>query len=241
MASLKDKLVLETVLKRREQAEESYIYSNLEAERSLQDSKRKSKVPKLKSAASFIASSRNRQKSLNFLRSQQYRNRTHTDVQGGALLVVKIHVSVHADNQVKKALKAIGLARRYSAVLLQDTPQNAELVRIAEPFITYGPATEKTIESLVRKRGRIVQKGKETLLKDNVAIEDALGSQGIICLEDLVYELTHPSDHFEPARKLLRPFQLNSPLEKFKKTAYSKGGDYGFRGEAVNSLVESLN
>lgn len=241
MASLKDKLVLETVLKRREQAEESYIYSNLEAERSLQASKRQSKVPKFKSAASYIASTRNRRKSLNFLRSQQYRNKRHTDMQGNALLVIKIHVSVHADNHIKKAIKSLGLEKRYSAVIVQDTPENTELLAIVEPYVTYGPVSEQTLEALVRKRGRLVRKGKEMVLKDNGLIEEALGESGILCLEDLVYELTHPSQHFDTARRLLRPFQLNPPEEKFKKTAYSKGGDYGFRGNEINALAESLN
>jgi hypothetical protein len=48
-------------------------------------------------------------------------------------------------------------------------------------------------------------------LTDNEIIEKALGKHGIICIEDLIHEITTVGSHFKEASNFLWPFKLNNP------------------------------
>lgn len=75
----------------------------------------------------------------------------------------------------------------------------------------YRLPSRKLISELIYKRcfGRV--DGKRAAIKTNKIVEDNLGNDGIICLEDLVNELCGEGDNFDTVIKFLWPFKLNAP------------------------------
>lgn len=97
------------------------------------------------------------------------------------------------------------------------------------------------VNKLIRKRGKILKQGFEEALKDNNIVEDRLGEQGIICIEDLIHEISHGTELFSAASEFLCPFRLNiGERRKFKKLAFSRGGDFGYRKKKINKLIEIM-
>lgn len=45
------------------------------------------------------------------------------------------------------------------------------------------------ISTLIFKKGHMRKDGKVTPLKDNQIVEDLLGDQGMVCIEDIVHSL----------------------------------------------------
>ena len=85
------------------------------------------------------------------------------------------------------------------------------MLRLVEPFVTYGAPTLKTVRELVYKRGHGKVSGNRIRLTDNAIIEATLGQFGIICVEDLIHEIYTVGPHFKEASNFLWPFKLNNP------------------------------
>jgi large subunit ribosomal protein L7e len=60
------------------------------------------------------------------------------------------------------------------------------MIRIVEPFITYGYPTRSTVEKLVYKRGYGKVNKQRIPLSDNSIIAGELSKNGIVCIEDLI-------------------------------------------------------
>ena len=116
------------------------------------------------------------------------------------------------------------------------------MLRRVEPYVMYGYPNLKTVRDLIYKRGFGKVAGQRVALTDNSIIEKALGSHGIICVEDLVHEIVTVGPHFKQAANFLWPFKLSCPLGGLtkKRTHYIEGGDAGNRAEAINALARRM-
>ena len=240
LGELKAESKPETLLRRRERAEEERLQANLQAERQRILEQKKSRIPQVKTAASFIAQNRTKRKSEKALIVRSRRQRLDIPQDGRLLFAIRLHVSVHAANQIKKALHRVRLFERYTGVFLKADEETSSLLKTAEPFIAFGTPSKEMVDKLIRKRARIQRGGDEVILKDNTFVEESLGAQDILCIDDLIYEISEVTDKFEVANKFLRPFKLNPPKEKFSKQSKNKGGDFGNWAEEIDSLIDAM-
>merc|ERR1712063_79922 len=117
------------------------------------------------------------------------------------------------------------------------------MIRMVEPFITYGYPSRSTIQKLIYKRGAGKVNRARIPLTDNSVVEGQLGKFGITCVEDLIHEIHTCGPHFKEANNFLWPFKLSSPLGGWKDKGihFSEGGDAGNREELINKLVARMN
>merc|ERR1712136_649495 len=85
------------------------------------------------------------------------------------------------------------------------------MLRICEPFITWGTPNLKSVRELIYKRGFVKLDGKRTAITSNDIIEKQLGKFGIICVEDLIHEIVTVGPNFKYASNFLWPFKMNTP------------------------------
>merc|ERR1712130_1086220 len=118
-----------------------------------------------------------------------------------------------------------------------------KMLRLVEPYVTYGYPNLKTVRELIYKRGFAKVNGQRIPITNNDVIERNLGRFGIICVEDLIHEIYTCGPHFKEANSFLWSFKLSSPLRGFKyiKTHFSEGGDAGNREEEINKLARAMN
>jgi large subunit ribosomal protein L7e len=72
----------------------------------------------------------------------------------------------------------------------------------------------KSVRELIYKRGYGKINRQRKALTDNAMIEKSLGRHGIICIEDLIHEISTVGPHFKQASNFLWPFKLNNPNGK---------------------------
>ncbi|KAG5440642.1 hypothetical protein PCK2_000352 [Pneumocystis canis] len=123
------------------------------------------------------------------------------------------------------------------------TKATANMLRLVEPYVTYGEPNLKSIRELIYKRGYGKINKQRIPLTDNSLIEDNLGQYGIISIEDLIHEIVTCGPNFKQASNFLWPFKLSNPnggwrVRKFKH--YVEGGDAGNREENINSLIRKM-
>jgi len=117
------------------------------------------------------------------------------------------------------------------------------MIRIIEPFVTYGFPSRTSIQNLIYKRGYGKVNRCRIPLTDNSIIAGELAKHGIACIEDLIHEIVTCGPHFKEANNFLWPFKLTSPLGGFevKRHAFAQGfGAFGGRQELINQLIKKM-
>ena len=158
------------------------------------------------------------------------------------LLVVRIKGINKIAPKPRKVLKLFRLLQLHNAVLLKNNKATQNMLRLIEPFVTYGYPSAETISRLVYKRGFLKVNGQRIPINDKLQIQTALGCKGITTAEDLIHELVNCGPYFRECNNLLWTFKLTSPLKGFvhKRTSFIQGGDWGDREVKINSLVTRM-
>jgi len=143
----------------------------------------------------------------------------------------------------KKVLQLLRLRQIHNGTFVKLNHATLTMLRMVEPYITYGVPNLKTISELIYKRGFGKVNKQRVPLTDNSIISANLGKYGIICIEDLIHEIYTVGPHFKQANNFLWPFKLSSPLGGYKKKGkhFTEGGDFGNREEKINDFVRSMN
>lgn len=82
------------------------------------------------------------------------------------------------------------------------------MLRICEPYVTWGYPNLKSVKELVYKRGFIKINGSRVAITSNTLIEKKLKKYNIICVEDLIHELFTVGPNFKYASNFLWPFKV---------------------------------
>ncbi len=100
------------------------------------------------------------------------------------------------------------------------------------------------MHELIHRRAYTEFGGRRKILSDNITVEKALGSKGILCLSDLVHELFSVGSHFQDAVGILTTFRLSAPVGHFEKNILhihenieSKGG---FIGDSMDEFLNKI-
>jgi len=157
-------------------------------------------------------------------------------------LVVRIRGINRLSPQVRQILKLLRLRQLHNAALVKLNKATINMLRKVEPYITYGYPSKKTISELVYKRGFAKINRQRIPITDNALVEQTLGKQGIICVDDLIHELITCGPNFKEANTFLWYFKLSSPKGGFsnKRHPFQNGGDWGNREDLINELVQRM-
>lgn len=156
--------------------------------------------------------------------------------------VVRIRGINGVSPKVRKILQLLRLRQINNGTFIKVNKATINMLRIVEPYITYGYPNLKSVKDLIYKRGYGRRQGQRIALTDNAIIEAALGKYNIICVEDLVHEIFTVGPHFKEANNFLWTFKLNTPNGGWIKKAnhFLDGGDYGNREEKMDELLRRM-
>jgi len=143
----------------------------------------------------------------------------------------------------KKIMQLLRLLQINNGVFVRVTKATQQMLRLIEPYITYGEVNLKAIRELVYKRGYAKIDGQRIPITDNSIVEKKLGKFGIICLEDVVHELATCGPNFKQVTTALWPFKLSNPNGGWrprKFIGYVEGGDAGNREEHMSKLIHQM-
>lgn len=157
-------------------------------------------------------------------------------------------------------MNELGLKEINNCAFLMSTADVIKKLLLVADYIAYGQPDKKLVEEVLRTRGFLkTAEHKRVPMQDNILIEELLGSQGVICLEDLVdafYSCKRDQVVYEACRNALWPIQLAAKKDlikdksitheasgrEFRKqiSKFSKGGYLGMQGAKINEYVRSL-
>merc|ERR1711962_1127976 len=144
--------------------------------------------------------------------------------------------------KVRKVLQLFRLIQINNGVFIKLNKATINMLRICEPYITWGYPNLKSIKNLMYKRGFAKINGRRVALTSNNLVEESLGKSGMICVEDVIHEIFTVGNNFQKATSFLWPFKLNNPTGGWRKKTnhFVEGGDFGNREEQINVLLNSM-
>merc|ERR1711874_709348 len=156
--------------------------------------------------------------------------------------VMRIRGINQVSPKVRKVLQLLRLRQINNGVFIKMNKATTNMLRICEPYITYGCPNLKAVRDLVYKRGFVKVDGRRTPITSNDIIEGKLGKFGIICVEDLIHEIFSVGPNFKYASNFLWPFKLNNPTGGWRKKTnhFVEGGDFGCREYKINDLLKKM-
>jgi len=145
--------------------------------------------------------------------------------------------------KTKKILQLLRLRQVHNGVFVKLNKATITMLKLVEPYITYGYPNLKSVRHLIYKRGYGKVVSQRIPLTANSIISNTLSKDtSIECIEDLIHEIYTVGKHFKQANNFLWPFKLSSPLGGYvqKGKNYAEGGDYGDRGVEINKLLRRM-
>merc|ERR1712232_748474 len=161
------------------------------------------------------------------------------------IFIVRIVGIIKMSPKPRKVLQLLRLRQLHNGVFLKVNKPILNMLKLVQPYATYGYPSLKTIRELVYKRGFGKVNKQRIPLSDNDTITNVLGKDGIFGMEDLVHEIYTVGPKFKQASNFLWPFKLSSPNGGFKCKRHGfcemKGGDWGNREDLMNELISKMN
>jgi large subunit ribosomal protein L7e len=159
-------------------------------------------------------------------------------------LVIRIRGCIGVSPKAKKVMQLFRLRQLHNATFVRLNEATIRMLRLIEPYVTYGYPTRATVQKLVYKRGFAKLNKQRIAIADNSVIEEGLGKYGICCTADLIHELVTVGPHFKQANNFLWPFKLSNPTGGFSRKTkllhFMEGGEAGARGDEINKLVKKM-
>ncbi|XP_019867883.1 60S ribosomal protein L7 [Aethina tumida] len=144
--------------------------------------------------------------------------------------------------KVRKVLKLFRLLQINNGVFVKLNKATINMLRICEPYITWGYPNLKSVRELIYKRGFAKVNGQRIPISSNDIIENRLGKSDVICVEDVIHEIFTVGPNFKQVSNFLWPFKLNTPTGGWRKKTnhYVEGGDFGNREDKINELLRRM-
>lgn len=148
--------------------------------------------------------------------------------------VIRISGKAGLERDVKDTLKMLRLDAPHNCVILPKTPDYTGMIEKVKDYVTYGEVDKQTLLQVLRKRLRSPNNEKVT---EN-ALKDITGHNSHEELADALLQGKVRLSNFKQLQPVLR---LTSPSKGFKSTkSHYPEGDLGYRGNAINGLLERM-
>eukprot|EP01114_Cavostelium_apophysatum_P012388 TRINITY_DN275_c0_g1_i1.p2 TRINITY_DN275_c0_g1~~TRINITY_DN275_c0_g1_i1.p2 ORF type:complete len:250 (-),score=58.85 TRINITY_DN275_c0_g1_i1:44-793(-) len=234
--------VPETILKKRRTVQE--IEAVRTARRvALQKKRVVVRTAVVKRAEQYVKEYRAQERSLiRFRRAARANGNYYVEPEAKLAVVIRIKGITNVHPKPRKVLQLLRLRQINNATFLKLNKATLNMLKVVEPYITYGYPNLKSVRELIYKRGFAKIHGQRIPIMDNMQIDQVLGKHGIQGVEDLVHEIYTVGPHFKEANSFLWPFKLNSNKGGYRntKTGYTDGGDAGNREDQINALLRRM-
>ena len=151
------------------------------------------------------------------------------------LAVIRVRGVADASPQIEKTLETLHLNRNCHITIVDNRASFVGMLRKARHFLTWGEPTKETIKLLLKERGKLV---------GNKPVDDIYAQRiGYKSLDELADAILSLKVDFRNLSDIKPVFRGHPPKKGYKakiKKSYAAKGVTGYRGEAINKLIERM-
>lgn len=150
------------------------------------------------------------------------------------IAVVKVRGHISAQREARETLAMLHLTHTNHAVILDSRPEFKGMLMRAQSYLTWGEVSKETVAMMLKQRG----KAGSNKITDEYA--QKLGYKNVDDLADAIYNC---KSHYWKLEGVTPLFKLHPPKKGYKgktKKSFRAGGEAGYRGEAINTLLKCM-
>mgnify|MGYP003323051414 FL=1 len=152
-------------------------------------------------------------------------------------IVVRVRSNVNVERSIRETMDYLNLTKVNHAVIIPENDQYRGMLQKAKDYITWGEATEATVEKMLAERGRM---SGDSPLTDDI-VKDSTDFKNN---SDFAKSVTSGDSKVKDVPGLKRVFRLHPPRGPKGwggiKRSFVIGGALGARGDEINSLVDRM-
>ena len=154
-----------------------------------------------------------------------------------SFLVIRARSDRGVTRKIRETMAMLNLTRVNHATIVMDNPAYRGMLQKSKDYITWGEVDAKTIEKLIKERGRM--SGDKPVTDSTV--KELSNFNGIKQLSEAIASGEATMKDVEGLKPI---FRLHPPRGSKGwggiKRAYSVGGALGFRGDAIGDLADRM-
>ena len=154
-----------------------------------------------------------------------------------SFLVIRARSDRGVTRKIRETMAMLNLTRVNHATIVLDNPSYRGMLQKSKDYITWGEVDAKTIEKLIKERGRM--SGDKPVTDSTV--KELSNFNGIKQLSEAIASGEATMKDVEGLKPI---FRLHPPRGSKGwggiKRSYSVGGALGFRGDAIGDLADRM-
>ncbi len=151
------------------------------------------------------------------------------------IVVVRVRGTVSAQQEARATLDLLRLTHTNHAILIDSRPAYKGMLQRVNSYVTWGEPTKETVAFMIQKRGRTAGNKKITA--------EYLQKAGYKSIDELADAILNCKAEWNKLPDVEPRFKLHPPSKGYKgktKRGFRAGGEAGYRGEAINDLVQRM-
>lgn len=148
---------------------------------------------------------------------------------------VRLRGGVKTRGEIKDTLSMIRLDRINHCVILPETPAYEGMIHKAKDYIAWGVINPETLAEMLANRGKL--EGGKALTEEYLASNTKFKSFG-----ELAKAICEGTALISEVPKMKPVFRLHPARKGLKgtKRTFQEGGDLGFHGPEINTLLNKM-
>jgi large subunit ribosomal protein L30 len=152
-----------------------------------------------------------------------------------AFAVIRVRGQADVNKDIKYTMGLLGLTRVNHCVVLPQTPSVEGMLQVVKDYCTWGEIDEETLSAMIKTRGKT--KGDKDITDDSLS--ESTEFKSVRELAKAMIENDYRMRDMEDAKPV---FRLHPPIKGYEgnKRSFRNGGSLGYRGEAINDLINRM-
>jgi len=149
--------------------------------------------------------------------------------------VVRLRGKAGLEGSVRDTLRMLHLTRQNHCVIVAEGPTSRGMLQTVKDYVTWGEIEAQVLARLLERSGRAI--GDHPIDDGYVRAHSRFRS-----IEDLSQAIARGDASLRDVAGLRPVLRLHPPVKGLRsiKRAFREGGDLGFRGKAINDLLQRM-
>ena len=152
-----------------------------------------------------------------------------------AYAVIRVRGQPDVNRDIEYTMGLLGLTRVNHLVIVPENDSTKGMLQVVKDYCTWGEVDEATLAALIRARGKLA--GDKDITDDYIKENSEFAT--VDDLAKAIIENNYKMRDVEAAKPV---FRMHPPVKGYEgnKRSYQNGGALGYRGAAINDLINRM-
>ena len=152
-----------------------------------------------------------------------------------AYALIRVRGQPDVNRDIEHTMMLLGVTRVNHCVIVPENPSTKGMLQVVKDYCTWGEVSQETLASMIRSRGKLV--GDKDITDDYLKENSEFTT-----IEDMAKAIIENDYKMRDVEGVKPVFRLHPPVKGYEgnKRSYKNGGALGYRGEAINDLINRM-